>query len=210
MSVIVDSREPNRIVNSLKKKIKDVETEFLDVGDYLLDNGFAIERKDKDLIQSILSNRLYDQLNNLCEFDHPILCIVLDDIWKNFYFSRSRWIHTSYEGTLATLAVSYPKLKIFQFRTEDEFVTFMHNLDKKIHKEGPSTRPSPILRKGKKLFIRKEDALTAIDGVSIKKSKKLLECFGTIQNISNAKIEELEMVDGIGKKLAKNVYETLH
>ena len=109
--IVVDSRESSSIFERLKEKQPDIKKEFLEVGDYLLDNGYAIERKDKDLIQSILSNRLYDQLNNLCSYDHPILCITIQNIWKLFYYSHSRFIDKSYIGTLTTLTCKYPILK---------------------------------------------------------------------------------------------------
>jgi len=208
--IIVDSREPNKIVSALVSKKLEIKKDFLEVGDYLLDNGYAIERKDKDLISSIQSNRLYEQLNNLCQYDHPILCITLNDLWKTFYFSRSRYIHRSYLGTLTTLTVKYPKLKVMFLQDEEEFISYVANLDKKIHENGKSERPAPHLRKAKSIKMRKENSLTAIEGVSIGKAKKLLECFGSIRNIANAKPPELEMVDGIGKKLAEKIRETLN
>ena len=210
MTIIVDSREPSHIINSLKNKKLEVKTDFIEVGDYLLDNGYAIERKDKDLISSIQSNRLYEQLNNLSQYDHPILCITLQDLWKTFYFSRSRYIHRSYLGTLTTLTTKYPKLKIMFLQDEEEFISYVVNLDKKIHEDGKSERPAPQLRKAKSIKMRKENALTAIEGVSISKAKKLLECFGSVRNIANANPKELEMVDGIGKKLAEKIRETLN
>ena len=111
---------------------------------------------------------------------------------------------------MTTLAVSYPNLKIFKFDTEEEFINFVVNLDKKLHKEGKSERPAPIMRKGKSLTVKKENALTAIDGISVGKAKKLLECYGSIKNIANDSVENLEKAPGIGKKLAKNVYDVLH
>jgi len=208
--IIVDSREPKHIINSLKSKKLEVKEEFIEVGDYLLDNGYAIERKDKDLISSIQSNRLYEQLNNLCQYDHPILCITLQDLWKTFYFSRSRYIHRSYLGTLTTLTTKYPKLKIMFLQDEEEFISYVASLDKKIHEDGKSERPAPQMRRAKSIKVRKENSLTAIEGVSVTKAKKLLDCFGSIRNIANANLNELEMVEGVGKKLAEKIRETLN
>ena len=208
--IIIDNREPNKIKNALKSKCSDVKEDFIEVGDYLLDNGYAIERKEKDLISSIQSNRLYDQLNNLCRFEHPILCITIGDLWKTFYFCRSRYIHSSYMGTLTTLTVKYPKLKLIFLQDEEEFINYVASLDKKIHDSGKSERPAPQMRKPTSLKVRKENALTAIEGVSVGKAKKILSCFGSIRNIANANPKELEMVDGIGKKLAEKIRDTLN
>ena len=192
MTIIIDTREPNSIKNSLKAKIKEVEVDFLEVGDYLLDNGYAIERKDKDLVQSILTNRLFEQINNLCSYDHPILCITLQNLWKTFYFSKSRYIYNSYLGVLTTLVSRYPKLKLVFLQDESEFIDFLVKLNKKIHEEKSTVRPAPMMRKALTIDERRENALTAIEGVSITKAKKLLECYGSIKNI------------------AKNIWKTLN
>jgi len=211
--MIIDSREVrNSIIQKIKDKnpVTDVDIEYIEVADILLDEGFAIEKKEDDLIPSILSNRLYDQLNNLMQYENPILCIIIDNLWKTFYFSKSNWIHSSYRGMLTTLAVSYPKLKIFEFRDEDEFVEFVVGLDKKIHKEGASVRPTPMVRKPRTPEQIKENVLSMIPGLGIPKSQKLLEYFGSVKNIANASEEELQKVEKIGPKLAKKIFDSLH
>jgi len=208
--ILIDNREPSKIIQALKDKKLEIKEDFLEVGDYLLDNGYAIERKDKDLVQSIMSNRLYEQLNNLCQFPHPILCITLKDLWKTFYFCHGRYIHKSYLGTLTTLTIKYPTLKLIFLQDEEEFVSYIESLDKKIHEEGKSERPAPQMRKPYSKEARKENALSAIEGVSIGKSKKLLACFGSIKNIANSNAEELQKVEGIGKVLAEHILETLN
>lgn len=208
--IIIDSREPNSLINGLKQKGLEIETDFIESGDYLLDDGFAIERKDKDLVQSIISNRLYEQLNGLCEYPHPILCIVMDNLWKVFYFSQSRWIHSAYNGMLTTLSISYPNLKVMQFSDEKEFMDYIVSLDKKIHKEGVSSRPVPLVRKPKSINERKENMLSMIEGLGISKAKEFINEFGTIENLCNADLEQLKKIKGVGKKLAGNVFNTLH
>lgn len=210
--MIIDSREENSFIDKVKGKnpISGVETEYIESGDTLLDEGYAIEIKRKDLLQSITSNRLYDQLNLLMEYSNPILCIVMDDIWKCMYFSNSRWIHKAYRGTLTTLATSYPRLKVFHFQDEDELVEFIVGLDKKIHKEGTSSRPVAIHRKTKKIQIRMEDAVAMTEGISIKKSQILLKHFNSIYDLASASLKDIEEVPGFAEKSAKRVWNLLH
>lgn len=210
MTIIIDSREEKSLSESLKVKGLDIEIDFIPVGDVLLDNSFAIEIKRKDLIQSIISNRLYEQLNALCDYEHPILCIVMDNIWKDFYYSNSRWIHSSYIGTLGTLTTSYPKLKTIFLNDEKQLVDYIVSLDKKIHKEGASERPKPIMRKAKLDSEIRENILCMIPGLAVGKSKKILECFGSIKNVANASAEEIQMVEGIGKKLSEVIRKYLN
>jgi len=207
--IIVDSREPTKLIDSLKIKTK-VKSDFLEVGDYLLPNGFAIERKEDDLISSIQSNRLYDQLSNLCQYDHPILAIIIPNLYRTFYYSRSRYIHKSYIGTLTTLTIKYPKLKLMFFESQEDFIQYVLSLEKKLLSDKESTRPAPMLRKGKSIKIKRENALTAIPGISVGKAKKLLECYGSIKNIANESVEDLQKAPGVGKKLAENIHEVLN
>lgn len=208
--MIIDSREPKQIQDAIKNKIEDVKIDFLSVGDYLLDNGYAIERKDKDLVQSILSNRLYDQLNNLCQYEHPILCITLQDLWKTFYYSRSRYIHRSYIGTLTTLTAKYPNLKLIYLQDEQEFVDYIVSLHKKLTENKKSERPAPIMRRSKKIQIRMENALTTAEGISVGYAKKFLKHYNSLEELVDASIEDMMKIDGVGKSKAESVYKLLH
>ena len=209
--ILIDPREDSNIIRKVKLKCKETKEEFLECGDYLLDGEYVIERKSRDLIQSIINNRLYDQLNSLCQYEHPILAITIDNLWKDFYFSNSKYIHKSYLGMLSSLTVSYPNLKIMFFQDTDQFVDYIYYLDKRIHKDTPSVRPSPILaKKGYTLQERKENCLTAIEGIGVPMAQKLLECFGSIKNIANASVDELMLVEKVGKKLAENIHKTLN
>jgi len=208
--IIVDDREPKDIVSTLKAKNLSIKTDRIEVGDYLLPNGFAIERKEDDLIQSILNNRLFEQLNNLCQYDHPVLCLIIGNLYRTFYYSHSRYIHKSYIGTLSTLTAKYPNLKIMFFENQNDFINYLVSLEKKLTEDKESTRPATMMRKGKSIKIKRENALTAIDGISVGKAKKLLECYGSIKNIANDSIENLEKAPGVGKKLAKNIYDVLN
>ncbi|MBR2070622.1 MAG: excinuclease ABC subunit C, partial [Clostridia bacterium] len=52
--------------------------------------------------------------------------------------------------------------------------------------------------------------LDEIDGVGKNKAMALNQKFKSVKNISNASIEELKQVDGIGDKLAKTIYDYFH
>jgi len=210
MTIIIDSREPKDLIDKLKEKINDVEVEFLEVGDVLLSGDYVIERKHHDIIQSLTTKRIFSQLNELCNTGHPILCIINENIWKDFYHCKSSWIDKSYEGFLTTLATSYPTLKVFFFTDMKDYINFIVALDKKIHKEGSSSRPSPIARKPKSMQERKENMLCMIEGIGIPKSKLLLEKYKNIYDLCSANMIELKKVKGIGPKLADVIYKTLH
>ena len=58
--------------------------------------------------------------------------------------------------------------------------------------------------------LMQHSRLEDISGVSHSKALLLIAKFGSAKNVSQASIKELETVDGIGKKLAKNIFEYFH
>jgi ERCC4-type nuclease len=209
--MIVDSREPKEIINKLKGK-KDllVVEDFIECGDYLLSDGYAIERKTiQDFVASISDKRLFTQLNSLVQYDNPILAIINDNKWEAFYFCHNRYIHNVYLGTLTTIMLSYSKVKIMQFDTENEFISFIASLEKKINEDGKShERPKVLMRKPESLQDRKENSLSCAKSIGIKTAKVCLAKYKTLEDLCRASERELEAI--IGKKAAENLYEMLH
>ena len=52
--------------------------------------------------------------------------------------------------------------------------------------------------------------LDSIKGIGEEKKKELLREFKTVENISNATIEELSKVKGITERIAQEILDTLH
>jgi len=210
--IIIDSREPAD--NKLKlKMLQDVEVkeEFLEVGDYLLPDDYAIERKHgRDFMASVVSNRLYKQLNNLYQYENPVLAIIVDNKWRDFYFTHSKYVHKQYMGVLTTLMAKYPKLRIIQLETEEEFRDFLHRLHNKLVEDGHKERPTIKLRKARNIKEVKENCLAQIDGVGVSMAKKLIHEFGTINNISNCSEKDLTSIEKLGKKTAEKIIQTLN
>jgi Fanconi anemia group M protein len=54
------------------------------------------------------------------------------------------------------------------------------------------------------------NVITGIPSISEEKGKALLDKFKSLEGVFNASVEELQEIDGIGKKIAQNIYSTLH
>jgi ERCC4-type nuclease len=210
--MIVESREPSSNWEKIQKESPSSTKEFFECGDYLLPCGYGIERKKgRDFLGSLLSKRLYEQLINLCQYEHPILAVISDNIWKDFYYSQSRYIHNVYLGTLSTVTAKFPQVRILQFEDDDQFIAFLVSLEKKLLEEGgDKERPKPFARRATSLEDRKENCLAQIEGVGIKMAQKLLKEYGSINKIAQATEEALQEMDKLGKKTAKNIVETLN
>ena len=207
--ILIDSREPRHILNLLKSKNINFQREFLEVGDYVLPNGFVIERKEiRDFISSVFDGRLWTQARNLSYAERPILAIVGRNKWKEFYFTKNRHVHLAYNGAIISLVKDFG-LSIISFDDDTDFVNFLDSINKYAEKKSKGSRPVKLAKRPTTLEDRKENLLSAIEGVSVSKAKILLESFGSIKNITNATIDDLKKVKGIGKKLAENIYKTL-
>jgi excinuclease ABC subunit C len=57
---------------------------------------------------------------------------------------------------------------------------------------------------------RVTSSIEEIEGVGAKKRKNLLVYFGGLEGVKNATIEELELVEGISKKIAKEIFNFFH
>lgn len=209
--MIIESREPNSIYLIIKKDSVDSKKEFFECGDYLLVKGFSVERKKgRDLMGTLLSKRLYSQLNNLCQYENPILAIITSNIWKDFYFCKSRYIHTVYIGMLSTIAAKYPKVRIFQFDDDEQFAKFLVSLEKKLTEESKGERPIPISRKATSIQEVRENCVAQIPGVGLKMSKNLLDRYQSINAIANAEVKDLLQIDKLGPKSATKIKEALN
>ncbi len=209
MTIIVDSREPTRINEKLSKKKVDVKRDYLDIGDYLLNGSVCIERKTiRDFIASIKDGRLWTQLSNLQQYDHAVIALIgtSKEKWESFYKGRSKWVDKSWIGTLATITCRF-NVNIIPFDDESEFINYLISIEQKLSSNKTSSRPSPLVKKPTNDQERRENCLCAIPGVSIKKAQTLLTHYGTVGKIASAGVNSLQHVDGIGKKLAKNIYQ---
>lgn len=208
--IYVDSKEPTRLKTLLSNKGVEVKGEYLQVGDYLLPGNTIVERKtSSDFISSIFDKRIWIQAKNLAQYEHPIICIVVGNKWKDLYFRKGNYIHKTWVSVIATLASKY-NISVLTLEDEEEFLDFLQALDKKLSSEKESVRMDPIARKANSLQERKENCLCAIEGISIKTAKQLLECYGTVINLANETVDNLKKIKGIGPKTAQHIYDLFH
>lgn len=210
MTIIVDDRESRSgNITSLKRRRCKVKVEHLDVGDYIV-GDVVIERKDgADFISSIRDKRIWNQAKNLVQAEHPIIAVIDNNIWKTIYFTRSNWMHKSFYGALTKLTTSYG-ITVLMFTDDDDFLRYVKRLDAQQGKKGSGVRPATLQRKATSMAIRQENNVCAVSGVSVKTAKLILNHFGSVRKVANATVKQLEKIDGIGPKTAKNIYNLYH
>lgn len=194
--IIIDVHEKNSLINSELISLG-LETEFkpLKVADYLV-GEVAIERKTvSDFISSMVSKRLVNQLEELQQYKNRLL--IIEGIEEQELYSDSEnkmGMHpNAIRGFLLSILLKY-KVPIIFTKDYKDTAKFLSVLAKRVGKEASLNVMKKSLNKKERLqFI-----LEGFPGIGPKNAKKLLEKFGTIKEIINTPVEELEKE--IGKK----------
>ncbi len=204
--VYVDSREGNsNVIRDLDLIDVDVKIKALTVADYQISDDVAIERKTaKDFVDSIVDKRLFKQARMMMEeFKKPIMILEGDDFYTGFINPNA------IRGSIASIALDFG-ISIIPTRSSEDTAAMIKRIAAREQKgERPNiqlrTERKPVNLWEQQLFI--VESLPHIGPVS---AKNLLEHFGSVENVINASEDELQEVEGIGKKIAKEIRKVLN
>lgn len=201
IEVVADDRE-NKILKKLSKLDIDVKQERLDVADFLVSDRTAVERKQaEDFVDSLVDKRLFSQLPELQQFDKPILLIEGKDLYSH------RKIHpNAIRGALASIAVDHeiPVLWSEDLEETSEMLKAMAKREQEEKDRDVAVRGS---KSGTTEREHQKFVVAGLPSVNTKLAERLLEKFGSIQEIFNATEDELKEVEGIGDKKAGSIRE---
>lgn len=201
--IYADTREANSgILKELSELGMNIKLQQLNVGDFLISDRVCVERKElNDFINSIIDKRLLQQAKALKDnFERPILILEgTDDIYS------LRNIHpNAIRGMLATIAVDYgiPIVRTKDYKDTAALLKIMakHEQEGEEKDFGIRTERKPLTTKEQQEFI-----VESLPGVGPALAKSLLKEFKTVKNIANAKDEELQKIDKVGKKKAAEI-----
>lgn len=205
MKIIADYREQESgIIDLLKERNIDTEIKKIAFGDYIINEWITVERKtSKDFLVSIISGRLFVQLKNLRrKCDSPILLIEGNPFKTDLNFNEN-----AIRGALLSIQTIWYMPIIISRSKEDTRDMFIM-----IGKQDDAKAESVPIRSGyrpKKLKSRQLYVLQGLPEVGPVLSKRLLDHFKSISNITNALTDELTKVKGIGKVSAEKIREVL-
>lgn len=212
--IIIDHRERSSgIIRELGRRGIDIEVKQLVVADFVLQTKdregniqtIGIEKKtQQDFINSMIDKRILSQLVSLREnFQFPLLII---EGSENIYAMRN--IHpNAIRGMLTSIAVDFqiPVLYTTSFR---DTAALLEVMAKRLEK---TPKPITLVNALKPPTTKElqEYIVSSIPSVGATLAKSLLKKFKTIQAVVNASEEELQEVDKIGPKKAKQIKEIL-
>ena len=204
-SIVVDSRELSSTVPRELLEFGIVsKPKMLDIGDYLVSDRVCVERKTaEDFVGSMIDGRLMDQMKNLNTYARPCLIIEGEGLYSK------RGVHpNAIRGALASIVLDFKVPTIFT-RDERDTAAIIAAM---IKREFLDERREIQIRSDKRLSTpseQQESIVAGLPNVNIVLARRLLSEFGTVQKIFNATQKELEKVQGIGKKTAKEIVNVL-
>jgi len=167
----------------------------------------SIERKEDDLVPSLFDDRRLRQLSAMreeAEFSYLVVTKSYSEI-KAALAERdiSDTVFISFIASLC--AVGYPPVFI-----DDRFdgAALMGKIVGKI--EDDKHRLFVPRPRGAKPSDYRNALIEALPKVGIKTRRKLVECFGTVASLSEASVDELAAIPGIGKGTAQRIFDSLH
>lgn len=199
--VYADSREGNsKVIRHLSEMEIDVQVRSMAVGDYQVSDEVVIERKTaKDFVDSIIDKRLFKQARELSEeFKRPLLILEGDDIYNGM-------IHpNAVRGTIAAIAIDFG-ISIIPTRNSQDTAAMIKRI---AVREQSGEKVNIQIRTDKKptsLWEQQLFIIESLPNIGPVNAKNLLQHFGTVEKVINASESELQEVDGIGEKTAKNI-----
>ncbi|WP_435096326.1 DEAD/DEAH box helicase [Halorubrum sp. N11] len=209
VEVVVDQRE---LDSSIAKDLSTrdglvTRLETLAVGDYVLSDRVAVERKSAaDFVDSMLDadRSMFEQVGELSRaYARPVMIVE----GTNLYGQRDI-DPNAIRGALASLAVDFD---VSVLRTEDEGDTT--ELLATIAKREQETRDREVSVHGEKTTKtraeQQEYVVSSIADIGPVTARTLLEHFGTVEAVMTAPEDDLLAVDGVGPVTAERIREVV-
>jgi ERCC4-related helicase/ERCC4-type nuclease len=177
----------------------------LEVGDYIVSDRIAIERKTaEDFVSSIIdpSRNLFRQVEDLARsFQKPLL--ILEG--RNLYSRQMS--PNSIRGAMAAIAVDFG-VPILPTEDSDETAAVIALLARREQAEG--REPKVHGRKTTRTLKEQQEYLvSAMPSVGPAVARNLLKHFGSVQAVVNASQEDLQKVELVGPKIAERIRELM-
>lgn len=221
--LIIDSREKSRLSKLVMQKAKAIqvpcEKRWIEIGDYVFDDVCFEAKSTTDFLGSVMSKRMWTQLDNMDRhyktnvviiygsLEEAIFNVIDNSTSKMPIGSRNIMLNNKFLGALGRIVLD-TDIKPFWVPTEEEAALIITG----VSKIKPITRDviEPHLFKRLTTDDLRVDLLSSIKGVSIKKAKELIKQFGSIMEVGECSVYELQAIEGIGETLAKRIISTLN
>lgn len=206
VTVVLDQREiRSTVARSLEKMGINIVVKTLEVGDYIVSNRTAIERKSaEDFVSSLLDRDLFRQISDLAgAYDKPILIIEGEGLFTSRMLNPNA-IH----GTLVSLVLDFG-VSVLYTRDPEDTASLISILAKR--EQVDEKREISVHGKKSSMLLsqQQEYIVSSISDIGPNAARNLLEHFGTVENVMKAEQDDLTDVRNIGPKTASKMREIL-
>jgi len=197
--VVVSDYREKEVIENLKKLGAVVNVRALDVADYICSEQVGIERKThSDFVSSIIDGRIFEQAEALKKsFEKPI--VVIEG------YSNREINENSFKAAVASLLIDF-NLSLLATKNPMDTAKTIFWMAKKEQSAGRGISIK-VGKKPKEMKKLQEFVVASIPGISTVLAKRLLEKFGTIENIVAADVSELQKV--VGNKKGEGIKKVL-
>lgn len=203
INISIDDRERSRQVRQSLAAMDGVAIEIrrLAVGDFQVDGRFLFERKTlQDFAISVIDGRFFRQMTQLAM--SPLKGVLILE-GGGHDLPKAAVRRDALQGALitATLILGIPVLRSLDPAESARLMIYAARQLTRVAVGGLS-RPGyrPRGKRKRQLYI-----LQGLPGVGPARAERLLQRFGSVQNILNASPENLTAVEGIGTETARNI-----
>jgi Fanconi anemia group M protein len=208
LKIVIDHRETKcGVAKTLDRLGMELSFMALEIGDYVVSDRLAVERKRTDDFASSLidgKRNLFAQLSDLSRvYEKPVLIIEGEDLFT------SRQINpNAIYGSLVSIAIDFG-VSILYSRDEEETASILKILAKREQTENKREINPHGKKSASTLAEQQEYLISSISNIGPKAAKNLLSYFGSVEAVMRADIEELKKVKKIGPKTAARIREVL-
>lgn len=204
MSVIVDDREGRgAVLPALHADDRfSVQVERLGCGDYLVDTRFLFERKTlSDLIQSIISGRLFRQALRLVEQNELWPALILEGTSRDL--AGTQMSREAVQGALVhvNLILGLPVLRTRNASDTVNTMAYAVRQHRALIRGG-------LPRKGRRPRGKRalqHHVLQSLPGVGSARAARLIDQFGSVRSAISASPDDWAELDGIGQETAERI-----
>lgn len=200
--IFADFRE-REMAKILEAKGLQVAVKNLEVGDYVISDRVAIERKTaQDFVSSIIDpqRNLFRQIGDLARaYDRPVLILEGRDLYT------TQMNASSIQGALVSIAVDYG-VPIIPTDDQKDTARVISLLASREAQEGREPKMHGH-KTARTLKEQQEYLISAIPSVGPTVARNLLRHFGSIEKVMTAPEDELREVPLVGPKIALRIRE---
>jgi len=203
IEILADRREaPSQTARSLAALGVKIEYRTLKVGDYVVSEEVAIERKTyADLAASIVDRRLFSQAQALREcYPRPIILL---EMGGSAEVGVSR---EAIRGAVASMVLDFG-IPVIAAEGPEDAAGFIVAMAKREQRQAGAPISLKDRRRPRTPDEEKEYVVASLPMVEVSTARRLLAEFGTVQAVFSASEEDLQRVEKIGPKKARRIRE---